>query len=195
MRIRVNPRGATTMILLGINLLHFPVRAEGQTTLPTFPRLGLYADLPNAICGKKGVELNPKELPWIGCFALSNGNSSSRTIAGRNLEIAVNSEGQETFKVDGATVVRVGQQDTNVPNVKQGSSGLIFCTGERDCPTDLSVISRNSDKSVTFGFAQRFERNSFVTNQENWDYEQSRQKIFVRELACNVGPDEQSKRR
>jgi hypothetical protein len=173
-RIRVNALLAATIILLCINLIGVHVGAEGQTVLPTFPGLGLYADLPNAICGKKGVALNPKELPWIGCFALSNGSSSSRIIAGRNLEIAV-SEGQEIFKVDGTTVVRVGR-DTNVPNVKQGSSGLVFCTGDRDCPTDLSVISRNSDKSVVFGFAQRFERNSFVTNQENWDYEQSRQK-------------------
>jgi hypothetical protein len=143
-------------MLLVIRLPGFCFEANGQPALPTFQGLGIYNRLPDQICGKQGVRWNPKELPRIGCFGLSSGSSASGIIDGLQLEVAVDSKGEESCKIDGTAAACDGCVNK----------------GGRDCPTTLNVISRNSDKSIFLYFSRRvLGRAYFVTNQENWDYE------------------------
>ena len=139
--------------LLLIWPLVFQPEAVGQPALPTSPGLGAYADLAKQICGKHGVKWNPRELPWIGCFGLSAGNSATSAIDGQQLEIAVDPNGKEICKVDGTIVECSGCIKKNV----------------RYCNTTITVISRNSDKSVFLYVAQRVWGFTFVTNEENWE--------------------------
>jgi hypothetical protein len=138
-----------TVLLLGLQL-----EAAAQPARPTFPGMGRYSDVANAICGKEGVtgtRWNPNELPWIGCFGLSSEGSASGVIAGHRLEVGVNSQGQDICKIDGAAASCQGCIDK-----------------DSDCSAMLAVISRNKDKSVFFHFSQKVWGNSYVTNQENW---------------------------
>ena len=115
-------------------------------------------DLPNQFCGKQGVRWNPPELPRIGCFGLSSGSSASATIGNHRLEVAVGSTGTEICKIDGAIV---------------GCNGCVY-KDDVACETRLDLISRNNDKSIFFYFGRRTRHGYFVTNQENWDYEETR---------------------
>jgi hypothetical protein len=103
---------------LAVGLLGFHSEATGQPVLPgPYPALGGYANIVKEICGKQGLKWQPKELPWIGCFGLPSESRASGTIAGRQLEVTVDSKGEEVCKVDGTTVARTVGRRTNVPNV------------------------------------------------------------------------------
>jgi hypothetical protein len=133
----------------------FQFAAMGQAALPTYPGMGAYADLNNQICGKLGAKWNPRELPWIGCFGLSAGNSTTGVIAGRQVDISVGLDGKEICKVDGASVE---------------CDRWCFDENGSSCNTTISVISHTSDKSVFLYVSQRVWGYTFVTNQDNWDY-------------------------
>lgn len=156
--------------LLVVNPMGPHLEAHGQPALPTFPGMDLYN--PSRICGKQGVKWNPKELPPIGCFGLSSGESTSGTIADRELVVAVDSKGKAICKVGGTTVIRTVGHKSNVPNVMGTCEYLTFCSDEdgRDCSASLTEISRNSDNSIFFYIARRVFGHTFVTNQENWEY-------------------------
>jgi hypothetical protein len=71
-------------------------------------------------------------------------------IADHELEVAVDSKGEAVCKVDGMTVVRGVGHKSNIPNVLGTCEQLTFCSDEDgdDCAASLTVISRNSDKSI-----------------------------------------------
>jgi hypothetical protein len=100
MRARSLPVFLATLLVVNAPGIH--LEANGQPALPTFPRMDLYN--PSQICGKQGMRWNPKELPPIGCFGLSSGESASGTIADHELVVAVDSKGKEICKVGGVTV-------------------------------------------------------------------------------------------
>jgi hypothetical protein len=172
----------TLVILAIVGIGDSDFAANGQPALPTFPGLGAYSDVFIKTCGKQGVSWNPKELPFIGCFGLSSNRSASGAIGEREITVTVDSNGEESCTVDGVAVVRTVGNKTNVQGVFFGCSGLHFCTEIKafgsDCSATLDVISRNSDKSVYFSIARTpsGHGNVFVTNQENWDYEQTKRK-------------------
>jgi hypothetical protein len=139
----------------------FQCQAVGQPALPTSPGLGAYSDIAKQICGNRGVKWNPTELPWIGCFGLSAGNSASGAIDRQHLEVAVDSNGKEICKVDGAAMECNGCIQKNA----------------RYCNTTITVISQNLDKSVFLYLAQRVWGFTFVTNEENW-------KSYNRPMRC-----------
>lgn len=139
----------------------FQFAAIGQTSRPVSPGLGPYSDLDNQICGKHGTKWNSSELPWIGCFGLSAGNGVTGTIAGHQLDISVDLDGKEVCKLDGAAIGCNACMDTDVDY----------------CNTKVDIISHNADKSVLLYIAQRVWGNTFVTNQQNWDY-------YMRPMRC-----------
>src|SRR5260370_11832547 len=169
------------LLVSQVVVVGFHSEANGQpappsSALPSFPNLGLYSETLKLICGKQGVRWNPKELPWIGCFGLSSGSSATGVVAGHQLEIAVDVNGKEICKADGNVLVQTGPLGTNVPGIfGRPCNPLRFCVDEegRDCQTSFDVLIRNPDHSVFFYFAQRIYGRAFVTNQENWDAEQS----------------------
>src|SRR5262249_55602434 len=118
---------------LVVNALGLHLAANGQPALPTFPGMEQYN--PSQICGKQGVRWNAKELPPIGCFGLSSGESARGTIADHELLVAVDSKVEAVCKVDGMTVVRSVGHKSNVPNVLGTCEHLTFCFDEdgRDC--------------------------------------------------------------
>ncbi|HKD30864.1 MAG TPA: hypothetical protein VKC66_33770 [Xanthobacteraceae bacterium] len=184
-----SPAFVIIAMLLTVSLPN--IEANSQPELPgPFPGLGAYSNLFNNICGKQGVKSerwNPKELPFIGCFGLSSGSSASGIVAGHQLELGVDEKGKEICKIDGTIVVRTDRHKTNIPNVLYGCDSLHFCADEdgRNCSTNLAVISRNSDRSIFFYFAQRIFGHTFVTNQENWDdYQQRKQKCPTEKPYC-----------
>jgi hypothetical protein len=143
------------LALLALLLLGHQVEAVAQQALPTVPGMGLYTNFADQICGKQGIiggRWNPKELPWIGCFGLSIGNGATGTISDHRIEVAVDTKGEEVCKIDGAAVPCQGCIDQ-----------------DHDCSTMLTVISRNTDKSVFLYFAKRVNQYAYVTNQENWE--------------------------
>jgi hypothetical protein len=156
----------------------FHSHASNQPELPgPFPGLGIYSNVIKQSCGKQGANgarWNPKDIPFIGCFGLSSGNSVTGRLAGRQVEFAVDEMGRENCKVDGVVVVRTVRQRTNVPNVIWGCEHLTFCVDEEriDCTTSVTIISHNSDKSVYFQIAQRvgISGYKYLNNQENWDF-------------------------
>jgi len=117
--------------------------------------MGLYSDIGSLICGKEGVggsRWNPSALPFIGCFGLLNGNKVTGAIAGHQLEVAVDPDGQNACKLDGSDVACGGCIDK-----------------DSDCSAWLSVLSHNPDKSVFFYLSRKIGDHTDVTNQENWD--------------------------
>jgi hypothetical protein len=179
---------ALVVSLFDVNLPGLHSRANSQPELPgPFPGLGAYSNVIKQSCGKQGAKWNPKDLPFIGCFGLSAGNSVTGTLAGRQVEFAVDEKGRENCKVDGIVVIRTVQQRINVPNVAWGCGHLTFCVDvERlDCTTKVTIISSNSDKSLYFEIAQRIYGHAYVTNQENWDgYQQQVKKCGEKKPWC-----------
>jgi hypothetical protein len=117
--------------------------------------MGMYSDIGNLICGKEGVggpRWNPKTLPFIGCFGLSNGNGVAGAIAGHRIEVAVDADGKQLCKLDGSDAKCSGCIDK-----------------DRNCSIWLSVLSHNPDKSVFFYLSRKIGEHTGVTNQENWD--------------------------
>jgi hypothetical protein len=177
--------------LFDVTLLGLHSRANSQPELPgPFPGLGAYSDAIKLGCGKQGANgarWNPKDIPFIGCFGLSSGSSVTGRLVGRQVEFAVDERGRENCKVDGVVVVQTVRQRTNVPNVAGGCGLLTFCVDAEhgDCTTSVTIISRNSDKSVYFQIAQRIFGHTYVTNQENWDgYQQQVQKCGEKKPWC-----------
>ena len=143
--------------------------------LPTAPALGRYADTLSKICGRNRVDVNPTKVPFIGCFALRAGTSLSGDIDGRAVTIRVSLHGEEIVEVDGVAIRRTGSSITNVEGVRPSSSGFAVCTKEKpvDCPV-LSALLRKPGSFVSFDLSRAFKPRSYVTNQENWDFESKR---------------------
>jgi hypothetical protein len=152
--------------------------AVGQSDpnqLPTAPALGRYTDTLSNICGRNRVDVNPTKIPFIGCFALKAGMSLSGDIDGRAVTIRVSPHGEEIVEVDGVAIRQTNSSTTNIEGVKPSSSGFAFCTKEKpqDCPV-LSTLMRQPEKFVTFDVSRAFKPRSYVTNQENWNFESKR---------------------
>ena len=143
--------------------------------LPTAPALGRYTDTLSKICGRNRVDVNPSKIPFIGCFALKAGTSLSGDVDGRAVTIRVPLQGEEIIEVDGNAVRRTSSSTTNVEGVKPGASGFSICTKDKpkDCPV-LSALMRKSGSFVSFDISRAFKPRSYLTNQENWDYESKR---------------------
>lgn len=151
------------------------VAQSDPNQLPTAPALGRYADTLSNICGRNRVDVNPTKIPFIGCFALKAGTSLSGQIDGRAVTIRVSPHGEEIVEVDGVPIRQTNSSTTNIEGVKPSSSGFAFCTKEKpqDCPV-LSTLLRQPEKFVTFDVSRAFKPRSYVTNQENWNFESKR---------------------
>jgi len=80
--------------------------------------------------------------------------------AGHSVVVAVDSDGMEVYSVDG-TKTYEGRFCNDATHVS--------------CPSSLTVLDRNPDKSVSFMMSECFSPTYHVcvTTQENWDYEKS----------------------
>jgi hypothetical protein len=165
-------------LMLGIavvgSFLSRPAAAQDPVASPSNAYRG--------ICGDEQILQNPATIPWIGCFYLSEGRSAAGTFLNQHVEIAVDSAGHEVFTVDGTVVTKaVDPQQTNLPFVRVGASGYVFCRNEPSdpCPTHIDVFSRNPDKSILFVVSEclppRNREHICALSQKNWDFEKSRQ--------------------
>jgi len=141
-------------------------------------RLGTYANLPNQICGQKGVAWDITTIPQIGCFALSSGKSATGTFLGITIVVSVGADGNEVITADGKPIPDDPRQTPlKINNINVlGAGGVSLCpesnrsVGTSGCVAGIEVISRNSDKSINYYVSQCFDNGQWcVTNQENWD--------------------------
>lgn len=122
------------------------------------------------LCGSQGMLTDVTQIPSIGCFRLSVGQSAVGDFAGHRLTVSVDSQG-EACRVDGAPF---------------NCSGCI--DGSRDgCPAMLEVHSREQNGVVNFVVSRKFAERSYVTNQENLDFEQKRLQSGTRAPARTPG--------
>jgi len=139
-------------------LAHAAIPAKAQAIDPPATALGVYANLPVKICGKRGVQHVAANLPSIGCFALAPGAHAAGTFEEHQFVVEVDAAGMERCRLD----EKASQCDGCV--VK----------GAVECSTTLTVLSRDADRTVVFYFARKIRDRAYVTNQENWDFEQKR---------------------
>jgi hypothetical protein len=162
----------------------FPLyQAAAQRSNPS--PMAPYSSL-KAYCGKDPIPQDVTTIPWIGCFYLSAGHSATGRFSNQEVEVAVDAIGNDIFTVNGTVVAtsydsQQHVQETNVPYVHPGAAGYPICpdTGPgKFCPSAISVFSRNPDKSVLFMVSECFppQYRVCVLTQENWDYQQSRQR-------------------
>lgn len=166
-------------LLLAMSLLpNHGTEAQESTSSP----LGAYGSM-STYCGKGSITENVVTIPWIGCFSLSAGHRASGVLSGQHVEIAVDSNGQEIFTVNGSVVTGTfgpnrTPSGTNLPFVRVSGAGYSFCEDQTTahCAIDVSIFSRDPDKSVHFMVAECFPPPGrlCVLNQKNWDYEKSR---------------------
>lgn len=151
-------------------------RAADPNQFPTYPQLGRYSNLFGSICGKKKMATAPTEIPKIGCFAVKAKSSITGEIEGRSVRIDIGADGVETFFVDGKRLYRLQGEITNDPLVKNSSTDFAFCRKEApsDCPTTIDALDRTPGGFTSFSVAREFAPHTYVTNEENWDFEQSR---------------------
>jgi hypothetical protein len=122
------------------------------------------------LCGSQGMLTNVTEIPAIGCFRLSLGHKAIGDFAGHILTVSVNAQG-EACQVDGAAF---------------NCSGCIDAS-RSGCPAMLTVNSRDHDGFINFFVSRRYAEGAYVTNQENFDFEQRRLQSRVKDLARNPG--------
>jgi hypothetical protein len=155
-------------------------RAADPNQLPTYPQLGRYSNVFGVICGKNRVDTAPTEVPKIGCFAVKVGTSIMGEIEGRSIRVDIGIDGNESFFVDGKKLERVGSEVTNDPFVKNSSSGFAFCRKEEpsDCPTTINALERTPREFTIFSVAREFAPNSYVTTEENYEFEMSKRRNY-----------------
>jgi hypothetical protein len=147
---------------------------------PTSSHLGVYG-MTSTYCGKGAVPQNVKTIPLIGCFRLSAGHEASGKFSGQMVKVVVDGAGHETFAVDGSLIGEMGGRPS-LPFVRPagGGAGYAICqdASSRSCPSNITVFSRNADRSVLFMVMECLPPTNHVcaTTQENWDYEKSRQR-------------------
>ena len=155
--------------------------AEAQVFAPS---LGPYGRL-DSYCGTGRIPQDVATIPWIGCVYLSAGHGARGTFWNHNVEIAVGADGREAFTVDGTSITETHSPQrtasgTNMPFVRVGGvDGYWICQGTSGaaCPSDITIFSRNPDKSVLFMVSECLAPTYHlcVTTRENWNYEKSRQ--------------------
>jgi hypothetical protein len=158
-----------------------PPPAQARAQDPAQSNLGVYGKT-SAYCGPQAIPRNSPTIPEIGCFHLSPGHRATGTFSTHRVEVSVDSAGKEAFKVDGALVMeaRDTASGTKLPYVGVGGvAGYRFCEGPTDrdtgCPADITIFSRNSDKTVLFMVSECLppEYHLCVSTQENWNYAKS----------------------
>jgi hypothetical protein len=87
--------------------------------------LGAYGQT-STYCGSKPIQQNPTTIPQIGCFVLSAGHSATATIATHNIEVSVDTSGNENFKADGVLITTIlsTPTQTNLSYVNNAGSGM-----------------------------------------------------------------------
>lgn len=141
--------------------------------------LGIYGAT-STYCGKGPVQQNVKTLPLIGCIQLSAGHGASGEFSGHAVKVIVDGAGHEAFTIDGTLIGEMGGRPS-LPFVRPagGGAGYAICqdASSPSCPANITVFSRNPDRSVLFVVAECLPPTNHVcvTTQENWDYEKSRQ--------------------
>jgi len=166
-------------LLLGTTGVLLLAQARAQD--PAQSNLGVYGKT-STYCGPQAIPRNSPTIPEIGCFYLSPGHRATGTLSTHRVEVSVDSAGKEAFKVDGALVMeaRDTASGTKLPYVGVGGvAGYRFCEGPTDrntgCPADITIFSRNSDKTVLFMVSECLppEYHLCVSTQENWNYAKS----------------------
>ena len=154
-----------------------PIESRGAypNQFPAYPHLGMYSNLFGLLCGKNKIATSPSEIPRIGCFAVKVGSSLSGKIEGRTIRIYVAMDGSESFSVDGKRLDRMLGGVTSDPFVRNSSSGFAFCRKKApsDCPTTINTLERTPGEFAAFSVAREFAPNSYVTTEENYEYERS----------------------
>lgn len=179
--IRIAVQGASPLCLALIATLNAN-NANAQFSSP-LSSLGAYGRL-STWCGSKPIPRDVTALPSIGCFELSPGRSAVGTISGHRIEVSVDEKGQEVFRADGTVVTELHDRlhrFTNLPYVHtMGVDGYKFCSdaSSPSCPSDITVFSRNQDKTILFFVSKCLppDYRVCVTTQQNWDYEASKRK-------------------
>jgi len=163
-------------ILLAMSLVSLlSARAQDLQKLGPYGKRSSY-------CGSKAVPRDISTIPFIGCFYLSAGHSAQGTLSKHQIDLSVDTAGNEVFKVDGIVITDTQDtaSETNLAYVGRGAAGYTFCEGPTDrntmCPADITIFSRNADKSVLFLVSECLapQYRICVTTPENWDYENSR---------------------
>lgn len=166
-----------TLIVVGTVALYGSAFAQSAASdpFPVFPELGRYADTLSQICGRKKVDLHPTKIPLIGCFAVKVGTPLSGEIEGRKVTIRQTLQ-EEVFTVDGAELRRTSSSTTNDSSIRPSSSGFAFCRQGHtdDCPVMIDTLMRRAGSFAIFDVSRAFKPRSYVTNQENWDFESKR---------------------
>jgi hypothetical protein len=148
--------------------------------------LGVYGAT-RSYCGHGAIPQDVTDIPWVGCFLLSPGHSASGTIAGHLVQVSVDESGTESFLVDAQKLSHVFGHDrptsgTNLPDVRGagGDAGYAFCNSDiaTDCPSQITVFSRNTDKTVLLTALQCLppDNHICVSNKEMWDYQNARRR-------------------
>src|ERR1700691_4319744 len=139
--------------------------------------LGKYAEL-STYCGKQLAAVDVSTIPEFGCFVLSAGHSATGTFSGHLVEVSVDDKGEEAFKVDGTVIEDLSDPHkqppnlTNLPFVHTSGSGYGICKDPNSfyCPSDITVFSRNPNKTVLFQVNECLPPNYkvCVSAKENW---------------------------
>jgi hypothetical protein len=170
-------------VLLAITGLLLLAKAKAQAQESAESPLGVYGKT-STYCGAEAIPQNPTTIPQIGCFYLSAGRGATGTFATHRVELSVNGEGKEVFKVDGTYITDNHETATwtNLPYVSVGGvAGYSICKEPTDrnsaCPSRISIFSRNPDKTVLFMVTECLPPGYHlcVTTESNWEYEKSRQ--------------------
>ncbi len=168
-------RPILALLFLALLVFHANIAAAQQQPLV----MDGYRPAPR-LCGEKSAPLNVETIPWIGCFYLAPGHNSTGTFIGHKVDIGVDVDGVGQFIVDGAAIEYTRKSTkttsgTNIPYVGTvGGSGISICNdGERSsCPSLISVISSNEDKTILFSVAECLppDFRTCVLTKANWDY-------------------------
>ena len=151
-------------------------RAADPNRFPTFASLGQYSNPLASICGRRGVDASGVAIPGIGCFAVKAGSSVTGSVEGRSVSIDVDAGGDETFLVDGREPYRGLRGSTDDALVRSSSSGSAFCRADdgNDCPTTIDALAKRLEEFTVFSVAREVRPHVYVTNEENFRYEESR---------------------
>jgi hypothetical protein len=113
-------------------------------------------------------------------LCLITGHSAKGNFSGHQIEVSVGPTGMEAFKADGMAVMSMFDRTkrpsvfTNLNYVRPsgGSSGYAICLDGSGCPSDITVFSRNSDKTVLFLVSECVppDYHRCETTQENWNF-------------------------
>ncbi len=153
-------------------------KAKAQLSDPA-SRLGPYG-LMKTYCGSEPIPHDVTQVPWIGCFYLSAGNSAVGLLSKHRIEVAVSPNGEESFKVDGTLVTEVqGPQrpvsGTNVPFARvSGVAGYHLCEDAdgKACSSIINIYNRTPDKAILFMVAECLppRYHTCTQNKEMWEY-------------------------